>query len=166
MVAHTYCISSTALLVLHLFAHMKRDWRSCVKNEKRASNPAYFITSAQLANCCVKWVWMLDWQFCKVTKIVWHSCPNADIGKAWVGVFRLCSTIWQTLCLTPLAPLLLDCRESLNTESSWTQCFIVMQLQMTIRLFIQSEATNATQFVSLISNINTAIFRYMERHVA
>lgn len=45
--------------VIVLVVHMKSDRNSCVSNEKerawkRSSNPAYFLTSAQLANRSVK----------------------------------------------------------------------------------------------------------------
>lgn len=46
--------------------HTKSARDSFITNEKRAwksSNPAYFLYSAQLATCCVKWARTLDCQF-------------------------------------------------------------------------------------------------------
>ncbi len=46
--------------VLHLVVQMKNKRTSCVKNDKRGLErevqTAYFLTSTQLANHCVKWV--------------------------------------------------------------------------------------------------------------
>lgn len=54
-----------------------KKWCSCLKKQQRAwlrdSNPAYFLTSAYMANRCVRWACLSGCWCQKITKIVKHS---------------------------------------------------------------------------------------------
>lgn len=50
------------------------DRNSCVKTEK--GNPETSLTASQLANHGIKWPWMSDCQFRKVTEIIFPSTSN------------------------------------------------------------------------------------------
>lgn len=61
------------------------------KNRARSSNPD-FLTNTQLTNRCMKWVWMSDHWFQKVTVIIVHNLPNSTSEKCLKLFHRLTSS--------------------------------------------------------------------------
>lgn len=80
------CTHKKTEVVLWRKREKKRGW-------ERSSNSEYFPTSAHLVYYCVKWAWLSNCGFQKVTKMVRHSSPKSAVRK------RVWSTLsgWKTL---------------------------------------------------------------------
>ncbi len=60
-------------IALHLIVHVKSERNSCIKNEKREKKKVQTLASFS----SLRWVWMSDGQFRKVTEMVGHTAlPN------------------------------------------------------------------------------------------
>lgn len=89
--AHDVSLSCMAFIVLHSAVQRDKKWEL-----ERNSNPGSFLTSSQLANQGVKWVWMSDCGFRKERKkkegVV--LCVKSEIDESFFP-----PTVWHSLLL-------------------------------------------------------------------
>lgn len=88
---------------------------------ERSLNPGSFLTSTQLSEQYVKWLWMPDRQFRKVTEMFGHRpLSHPDVRTLWAGeVFRSFLTIRQALLMKHTGSLK-GCRSGLELMSVFT----------------------------------------------
>ncbi len=113
------------LLILHSLVHTKSDRNSQERKKKeargRSSNPGSFLTSAQLTNHGMKWVWMSD---CLYRKVPWNgrTRPPSPQGGGFSSYLTIRQEVLVPFKAYPeIQPLKL--RERLELISLLWMCF-------------------------------------------
>lgn len=143
----------------HRKEHKKKAWEGI-------SNPAYFLSSTELENNSVKWVWMLDCQFPKVTEVVgllrWSlpsEAPTSIVAaeESWFSLSHLLHGIQY--CVLPIEKRRRKVKLSRCTLNLWNSInFIFVSFVQVVACFSQQDQPMCVQLQTSTDQVGVGLW--------